>query len=329
MRWGIIGPGSIAHDFVRDFEQLGTMEQVVAVYNHRKKSAKDFAGEFGVESVFTELDRFIREGNAEIVYISTPHTKHYDEVKACLEGGLHVLCEKPMAINRDQYAELYQLASARNLYLLEGMWLRFLPHMEKLLAQVGDGAIGKVMSVKASMGYKAPEDPDSRYYDPELGGGSLLDLGIYTVFLAVLLLGKPDSIMATGHLTDQGIDDACAIVLGYEDGRHALLESSLLYNTDQPALVSGDKGSIHILSPWFEKSAGLEIHLDENKEIKKLPVEWAGHGLHFEAAAVLQDIKKGKRTNALYNPELSLTIIGVMDEVRRQLGISYEENEET
>ncbi|RYY54104.1 MAG: Gfo/Idh/MocA family oxidoreductase [Chitinophagaceae bacterium] len=329
MKWGIIGPGDIARNFVRDFSELSSLQQVSAIYNHRKKTAKEFADEFGVNEVFTDLDSFIREGDAEIVYISTPHTKHYDEVKACLAAGLHVLCEKPMAINRRQYEELYELAAMKNVYLLEGMWLRFLPHITRLLEQTEAGTIGRPLSLKASMCYQAPKDPDSRYFDPELGGGSLLDLGVYTVFLAVLLFGKPDSIAVTAHLTDQGIDDCCAILLGYADGRHALLESSLLYNTQQPAVLTGEKGEIHILTPWFEKSPGLEIYPSEGGEPIRRPVEWQGHGLHFEAAAVLDDIAAGRTSNSLFTPAMSLEIITVMDEIRRQAGIGYDEEEKT
>ncbi|MET0634897.1 MAG: Gfo/Idh/MocA family oxidoreductase [Chitinophagaceae bacterium] len=327
MKWGIIGPGNIARDFVRDFEQLSSLQQVVSVFNHRKKAAREFADEFGIQGVYTDLEQFIRETTAEIVYIATPHTKHYDEVKACLEAGLHVLCEKPMAINREQYEELYELARQKKCYLMEGMWLRFLPHITLLLEQVNKGSVGKLLSIRASMCFKAPKDPDSRYFDPELGGGSLLDLGIYTVFLSLLLFGEPDEIKATGHLTDQGIDDTCVIIFNYKDGRHAILESSLMYNSNEPAIITGEKGSIQLLSPWFEKSPGLEIHYDE-KEVERWPVDWQGHGLHFEAKAVLQDISAGMRNNQLYSPELSLGIISAMDEVRKQLGVFYTQNEE-
>ena len=328
MKWGIIGPGNIAHDFVNDFKHLSSLQQVVSVFNYRKKSAREFATEFGVAEIFTDLESFVTGTTAEIIYVATPHTKHFEEVKACLNAGMHVLCEKPLGINRMQYEELYKLAAEKKVYLMEGMWLRFLPHITRLLEQVNSGSIGKVLSVKASMCFNAPDDPNSRYFDPELGGGSLLDLGIYTVFLGILLLGKPDIIKAVGHLTDQGIDDTCSILFGYNDGRHAILESSLLYNTDQPAVVIGDKGQINILNPWFEKSGGLEIHRD-NQEIEKWPSEWAGHGLQFEADAVINDIREGRTSNATYTPELSLAVIDAIDEIRRQLGIVYEKYEES
>ena len=327
MKWGIIGPGNIARSFVKDFEHVASLQQVVSVLSHRKKSAREFADEFGVTEVYTDLDEFILKNTAEIVYVATPHTKHYEEVKACLQAGLHVLCEKPMGINKQQYAELYALARQNNVYLLEGMWLRFLPHITRLLEQVDKGVIGNVLSVKASMCYKAPKDPDSRYYNPDLGGGSLLDLGIYTVFLSILLLGKPDRIRAVGHLTEQGIDDSCSILLGYDSGKHAVLESSLLFNSDQPAVVTGDKGQINILSPWFEHSPGLEIH-PEGKEVEKWPVDWQGHGLFFEAEEVIADIKAGKISSSVYTPAISLTIIETMDEIRNQLGIVYQKYED-
>ncbi len=328
MKWGIIGPGSIAHDFVKDFDQLKTLQQVVSVLSHHEETAKEFAKEFSVQEVYTDLDKFVQETSAEIVYVATPHTKHYEEVKACLENGLHVLCEKPMGINHAQTSELYQLAKDSNVYLLEGMWLRFLPHIHRLKEEIDKGTIGKLISVNATMCYKAPKDPESRYYDPALGGGSLLDLGIYPVFLAIFLLGTPDRIRAIGHLTEKGVDDHCSILFGYDDGKHAILESSLLYNTELPAVVLGDEGTVSIRNPWFEKSPGLEIKIGAD-DATQWPTEWAGHGLWLEAEAVVEDIRNGRLSNALYSPGLSLDVIKVMDEIRKQVGIVYKnENSE-
>ena len=322
MKWAVIGPGSIAHDFINDFDEVDSHQELVSVVSHRRESAQEFADKFGVSEVYTDVSEFLANTTAEIVYVSTPHTKHFSEVKACLEAGLHVLCEKPMGINGDQYRQLYQTAKQHQCYLLEGMWLRFLPHIQMMLEQISNGTIGRVIAVKASMGFQAPRDPDSRYFDPELGGGSLLDLGVYTVFLAVLLLGKPDEIRCIGTLTDRGIDESVSILLNYKDKRHAVLESSLQYNTDLPAVVIGERGQISLLNPWFEKSPGIEIRTGEDEPDRR-DVSWKGLGLHFEIAEVTGDIAAGRTTNEWYTPQFSLEVIDVMDEVRRQLGVRY------
>ena len=215
LSWGIIGPGNIAHDFARDLSLVKPSQTIHAVFGHTEESANDFAKEFQVRAVFTDLDAFLDSSDIDIVYIATPHPQHYEQSLACLERGIHVLCEKPMTINAGQADRLIEASEKNRCFLMEGMWIRFLPSIQKVLGLIKEDAIGKVISVKASMGYKAPKDDNNRYYNPALGGGSLLDLGIYPVFLSQLLLGRPTEIKAVGTLTNKGIDQSCAILLNY------------------------------------------------------------------------------------------------------------------
>ena len=321
--WGIIGPGNIAHDFARDLELVKPIQHIKAVLAHTAESAEAFCREFNVPDSFTALDAFVNKSGIDIAYIATPHPRHYEQSLACLERGIHVLCEKPMTINAEQADKLINVSEKNKCFLMEGMWIRFLPSIEKLLQLVNDGAIGKIVSVKASMGYKAPKDNNNRYYNPALGGGSLLDLGIYPVFLAHLLLGKPKVIKAIGTLTDKGIDQSCAILLDYANGSHAILESSLVSQSDIPAEIAGEKGLIRILNPWFEKSIGIELQpYDKDKIV--YPCEWEGHGLQFETLEVLRCLQNKQVESKLFSHAFSRELSETMDEIRSQVNISYQ-----
>jgi predicted dehydrogenase len=322
-RWGIIGPGNIAHDFAKDLAFVNSPQRVQAVLGNSKKNTESFAEEFNVSQVFFDLETFIEKADIDIAYIATPHTLHYKEVMACLNHKIPVLCEKPMTINAAQCETLITAAVNNNTFLMEGMWIRFLPSIQQLLDIVQSGIAGKVVSIKASMCYKAPYDRNSRFFDPELGGGSLLDLGIYPVFLALLLLGKPNTIKAIGTLSGEGVDEACSVLFHYKTGQHAILESSLLSDAVTPAEIACEKGIIKILSPWFEKAEGIEVDLyDEGKII--YPCQWPGRGMQFETEEVLECIKNNKIASDLLSHDFSRNLIKIMDEVRSQIKVTYD-----
>ena len=325
-RWGIIGPGNIAHDFANDLKLAGGTQKITAVLSHREESAKDFAKEFQIPEIFTNLNDFVQNSNVDIAYIATPHPLHYEEIKACLTHHIAVLCEKPIVLNHEQHDELQNLSIAKNTFLMEGMWIRFLPGIRKMLKLVETKKIGEIFKLKAAVHYNAPEDNKNRFYDPAKGGGSLLDLGIYSIFLSYLLLGKPDTIKATGRLTSKKIDEACAILLGYADGRYAMLESSLLINHNTPAEIYGTKGVIRIADPWFEKTPEIEIELNDGSK-EDIPVSWEGHGFQFEIDEVIRCLSAGKVESDLLPGKISAEILKIMDEVRNQIGVHYPEHE--
>jgi predicted dehydrogenase len=322
LNWGIIGPGNIAHDFAPDLELVRPAQKIKAVLGHTEESAHTFSREFNVPGVFTDLDTFVNEAGIDIAYIATPHPKHYEQALACLQKKIHILCEKPMTINAEQAAKLIAMSEKNKCFLMEAMWIRFLPSIEKVLDFIKAGAIGKIVSIKASMGFKAPKDDNSRYFNPALGGGSLLDLGIYPVFLAQLLLGQAKEIKAIGTLTDKGIDQSCAILLNYKNGSHAILESSLVSQSDIPAEIAGEKGILRILNPWFEKSLGVELQPYDKEKIF-YPCEWEGHGLQFEITEVLRCLQNNQVESELFSHAFSRQLSETMDEIRSQVKISY------
>lgn len=326
-KWGIIGTGSAARDFANDIRLVNNSDQRIhAVLGHTEQTTKKFANDFQVEREFMDLDEFINSAEIDIVYIASPHTLHYEQVIACLKKKIPVLCEKPLAINAAQGIELIDTAKINNTFLMEGMWLRFLPSIKKLVELVNAGKIGNIISVKAAVSYKAPHDEKSRYFDPDLGGGSLLDLGIYPVFLALLILGKPDTIKAVGSLSDKGIDESCSVLFHYKNGQHAILESSLVTQIEESAEIIGEKGSIKILNPWFEKTGGIELSL-YNEEKMTFPFKWKGRGFQFEIEEVLQCIEENKIASDLFPHDFSLNLLMLMDEIRSQLHVVYEVDE--
>ncbi len=324
--WGIIGPGSIAHDFANDLKLVSAPQKISAVLSDHLKSANEFADEFKVDLRYDDIKDFIEQGEVDIVYIATPHPFHYEAIKACLESHISVLCEKPIVINYQQYEELKNLSVKNNTFLMEGMWIRFLPSFRKLMEIIAQKKIGEIVSVKASMYYKAPRNQNNRYYDPAKGGGSLLDLGVYCVFLSTLLMGKPKQIKAVGRHSEKEIDEACAMLFSYSHGRYAMLESSLLIKNNKPAEIFGTKGVVRIQDPWFEKTPGIEIELFEGKS-ENISLGWEGHGLQFETEEVIKCVSNHKIESELLPASLTGEVLKIMDEIRSQINVIYDEYE--
>ncbi|MBC7849827.1 MAG: Gfo/Idh/MocA family oxidoreductase [Chitinophagaceae bacterium] len=325
-KWGIIGPGSIASDFAKDLEFADEQRQrVTAVLSRSEEHAKEFSTEFNVPFYTTDLYRFVNEGGMDAVYIATPHAQHYQYAITCLQHQIPVLCEKPLALNQYQVRELIFTATSNKTFLMEGMWVRFLPSTHEILSRLPE--IGNITSIKARLSYRAPHDKEhQRFFDPELGGGSLLDLGIYPVFLTFLLLGKPTQIKAVGKLSLKSVDEGCAAVLKYAGSQYAIIESSLIDELDHHAYVYGEKGYIKIFPPWNEKPEKIELHI-YNGETTMLPVEWNGKGLHFEASEVVRCLRDSKLDSSTFAAQASLDIMEIMDEIRKQIGVVYKADE--
>ncbi len=322
-KWGIIGPGKIAHDFIRDLNLVSVPQQVMAVLGRTEDSAVSFAREYNIPQWHTDINSFLSTADIEAVYIATPHTLHYQQAKSCLEKGIAVLCEKPMTINEDQAKDLIATSKECKTFLMEGMWIRFLPSIQQVIDMVDRGTIGKIISMKASISYKAPQDLTNRYFNPELGGGSLLDLGIYPVFLALQLLGKPQAIKAVGKLSDEDIDEACSVLLHYRNGQYAVLESSLVAQTDLVAEIFGEKGTIRILSPWNEKPAGIQLERRDSGIII-YPCKWDGYGFQYEVEEMLECLSNERLESEKMSHQFSLNLIKTMDEIRQQIHVKYD-----
>jgi len=320
-KWAIVGSGQIAEEFAHDIK-LARGQTIQAVVGHTMEKAKAFASAENIPQHFDNLDLLLQQGGIDAVYIATPHTLHYKQTLQCLSHKIPVLCEKPLAINKQQVKEMITASEQNNTFLMEGMWIRFLPSIQKVLELIEEDAIGNIVSIKADMSYRAPRDAGNRFYDPEKGGGSLLDLGIYPVYLAHLLLGKPNTIQAWARLTNEHIDEGCAALLHYDKGVYAVIESSLIMQMEWLAKIYGDKGKITIQRPWNEMPTAIVLETYDGKSTS-YPCQWEGKGLHYEIDEAYSCIQKGNIESEHFCHHFSLDLMDTMDEIRRQTGIQY------
>jgi predicted dehydrogenase len=248
--WGIIGPGKIAHQFAQDLAQV-PHAKLLAVAGRSQERAQRFGEPYGAPYAFGSVAELLACPGLDVVYIATSHCALTLE---CLEAGIPVLCEKPWAVNAEEAALLVAKAQEKKVFLMEALWTRFLPTTQKILELIAAGTIGEVESVKADFGFRATYDPAGRLFNPALGGGALLDIGIYPVFLAQLLLGTPTEVKSVIRPAPTGVDMETSVVLQFAGHQIASLHCTLGAHTKTEAFIHGSKGSIHWHGRWHEPS---------------------------------------------------------------------------
>lgn len=321
MRWGIIGPGNIAKEFASDLKYVEREKcEIGPVLGHSCEHTKAFCDKYG-GFVIEDIDELVTH-KPDAVYIATPHPLHYEETLFCLENKIPVLCEKPLAINENQVKELVDASKKYNTFLLEGLWTRFLPSFHYLFNIIQSGTIGEILHVHADMSFIAEKDKTNRFFNPELGGGSLLDVGVYTIYLSYLLLGNPDKIFACGKVNEMHIDETCGVTLKYTDGKYAMLESSIVTQTQNSAWIYGSKGTIRIKRPWTEHPEKIDVRIIGAPSFDHYP-SWQGRGFQYEVDEVIKCLKANKIESDIISHRASLDVIKIMDEVRSQLNIVY------
>ena len=319
-RWGILGPGRIAHKFAQDLLTVPDA-QLYAVASTDQQRANEFAETYSIPHAFASYEQLLTLPDLDIVYVATPHVKHHENVLMLLNGGVAVLGEKPFAMNSEQVREMVETARAKKVFLMEALWSRFMPGIEFALDLIKSGSIGKVVSVKADFGFKAPFLPDNRLFNKELGGGALLDIGIYPLFLSYLILGKPTTIKASALFGTTGVDEQCGMVLTYADGQLAMLDSTLLADTDCIGLIQGESGQIRIHSR-FHENKGVTLVRNE-QPTKPFGFNRETHGYDYEAQHVMQCLTSGKTESPLWSLDDSLNLMELLDAVRAEAGIVY------
>lgn len=319
-RWGILGPGRIAHKFAQDLLTLPDA-QLYAVASTNQQRAEEFASTYNAPHAFGSYEELLTLPDLDVVYVATPHIKHHENALMLLNGGISVLGEKPFAMNSEQVREMVDLARSKNVFLMEALWSRFMPGIEKALELAQSGAIGKIVSVKADFGFKAPFSPEGRLFDKALGGGSLLDIGIYPLFLSYLILGKPTGIKASAIFGSTGVDEQCGMVLTYADGQIALLDSTLQAKTDCVGLIQGETGQVRIHSR-FHETMGVTL-FPESGESTDFDFTRTTHGYDYEARHVMQCLSEGRTESLLWSLDDSLNLMALLDAVRAEAGIVY------
>jgi predicted dehydrogenase len=321
IRWGIIGTGFIASRFAEALQILPEAD-LVAVGSRAADTAKSFAENFNISHQHATYKDLAIDPDVDVVYIATPHPFHMENTILCLRAGKAVLCEKPLAINANQAQQMISLAREKKLFLMEGMWTRFLAIIVKVREWLDKELIGPVQFLQADFGFRGDENPKARQLNPELAGGALLDVGVYTVALASMVFGQPPArITSMVHLGSTNVDEQSAMLFGYEHGRLAVLSCSFRTQTPQQAVIAGTKGIIKIHSPfWSAKAATISIE-GKNDETIEMPFEC--NGFEYEAREVMRCIEAGQLESAIMPLDESRSIVKTMDEIRAQWGLKY------
>jgi predicted dehydrogenase len=320
IRWGILGTGRIAKTFAQGLAVLPDAE-LVAVGSRSQTTADAFGDMFHVPHRHASYEGLAADPDVDVVYVATPHSLHRDNSLLCLEAGKAVLCEKPFAINAAQAEEVVALARECGRFVMEAMWTRFLPAIVRVRGLLAEGAIGEVRLLSADFGFRAEFDPRGRLFDPYLGGGALLDVGVYTVSLASMVFGPPARIVSMAHLGPTGVDEQAAVILGYERGQLAVLTTAVRTSTPQEAILMGTGGQMRIHSQWWHPTT-LTLALEgREEEVIYLPFE--GNGYHYEAAEVMDCLRSGRLESDVMPLDETLAIMETMDQMRAQWGLRY------
>ena len=320
VRWGIIGTGSIARQFTAGLQVLPQAE-LVAVGSRTQARADAFGEDFEVRHRFASYEALAHCPDVDVVYVATPHVYHSANSILALRAGKAVLCEKPFTVSSRQAEEVIRCARERKLFLMEAMWTRFLPLMAKVRELVAEGAIGEVRMLEVDFGARCELDPQGRLSNLELGGGSLLDVGVYCVAFSFMLLGPPAELTGFAHIGETGVDEHAAWVFRYGGGELALCSSSHRTSTPMEARVNGTAGQIRIHSPWWCPT-GMTVSI-EGKEPQQMEFPLEGNGMNYEAAAVMECLERGLLEHELMPLDETLQIMQTMDALRAQWGLRY------
>jgi predicted dehydrogenase len=320
VKWGILGTGKIAKRFMQAAFYVPDA-QVVAVGSREQHTADQFGAQFGVPQRYGSYDALIGDPEVEIVYVATPHTLHAENTLAALQAGKHVLCEKPFTVNAPQAEQVIQAARAAGKFVMDGMWTRCFPVVREIIRRIKTGELGEICYLQADFGFRPEFNPTSRLFAPELGGGALLDVGVYPVALAFLVLGAPKQIVSHATLGATGVDELCSMLFLYDNGAQAVLSASLQVEMPKQANICGSQARIHMPAPWWKPSEAYLIRNDGATEHLLYPYE--GDGLQFEIRHVHDCLRQGLTESPWMPLDETLGIMRALDTLRAQWGVRY------
>ena len=321
LRWGVISPGHIAGQFTATAHRA-TASRVVSVVSRSLERAEAFAAEHGIERAVDSVEQMLAAGGLDAVYVASPHAQHHALTRPVLEAGIPVLVEKAFTLNTAEARDLLDLARAQGVFAMEAMWARFLPQYDVLRQVLASGMLGEIVEVAADHGQTFPADPNHRMFAPELGGGALLDLGVYPISFAQMVLGDLRDLAVRGTLTETGVDAYFGLLAAGADGGSARLSSTLLSRTPTQAVVNGTAGSAHLAGPFFAPSTlTVSLH-DGRRAVFEHPAD-RGDGMAYEIAESARRITAGELESPLMSWRDTLSVMGTMDAVRAELGVVY------
>ncbi len=319
IKWGILGPGKIARKFAAGLADVNNA-QLYSVGSRSIDRAREFAKETDAVKYFGSYEEMLTDKNLDVVYVATPHVFHHEHTLLCLKHKKAVLCEKPFAMNVTQVEEMIATAKREKVFLMEALWTQFLPHFRFVIEVVKSGKYGKVKNLKADFGFNAPFDAEGRLFNKALGGGSLMDIGIYPVFAAMSILGKPETISSSANLCSTGVDEDCSIVFHYKNDVAAELQCSINKHSATTATILFEKAIVH-MNTRFHEPTSLKISTENGDETIEFDV--SSNGYNFEAAHVQQMLKEGKTESNEMTFEKSKQLITLLDDVREKIALVY------
>ena len=319
-RWGILGAGKIAEKFCTALNFVERAD-VYAVASKNIENAAAYAAKFGAVNVYDNYLDLVMDKDVDIIYIATPHAFHFEHAMLCLKNNKPVLCEKPLTLSFKQSAEMIALATKNKLFLMEGLWTACMPFMDKIKNLIKEDILGEPRHVHASFGFFAPPDKDSRLFNKALGGGSVMDVGIYPISLATIIFGEPTDIKTIAKLTDTGVDESTNMLFKYANGQTAQLLSSIGFNTFIEAEIIGSKGKIKIDQPWF-KATDFTLYLN-NGDTEHFSMPHLSNGFEHEIEEVIYCLDNGLLQSEKVPHQLTLTISKIMESVLKEVGVVY------
>ena len=321
IKWGIISTGTIAHNFAKTVSAMDEEVTIHAVASRGLEKASSFAKEYNIPKAYGSYEDLVQDDEIDIVYIGTPHSFHYENMLLCLENGKNILCEKSFTVTAREAASIYEIARARNLFVMEGIWSKYLPIYRELEKVLDDGLIGDVRIVTAQYGYSVDEARAKRKFDPNLAGGTLLDIGVYAIGFAAMILGyEPKSIESLVHLNDVGTDDYSSVLLQYENGAIAQLTTAIQTNIPTLASIYGSKGHINI--PEFKDPTMFKVNLDDGTSYK-VERDFEVNGFEYEIREAQNCLVENKQCSYIMTPEQSIAVMQIMDNVREIWGMKF------
>jgi predicted dehydrogenase len=319
LRWGVLAPGGIAGSWVAS-AHANTDQRVHAVASRSLDRAQAFAAKHGIDRAYGSYEQLVGDAGIDAVYVAAPHSEHLRLALLAIAAGKHVLVEKPMAMSAAEARELAAAARAAGVFAMEAMWSRFLPQTSIVARLLADGVLGEVKQVLADFGAAFPYDPEGRWFNPALGGGALLDIGVYPAWYSHFVLGKPQTVTARGSLAPTGVDAQSAVVLDYASGAQAIVTMTMWAETPVTASISGTAARLDTLAPFLAPSGIRLVSGDKSLEwIDESGLTW-NEGLCYQATAVAQHVADGLTESPLHTLDDAIEVLEVLDEARAQLG---------
>lgn len=317
--WGILGPGGIARAFAKDLTLLEG-HTIGAVGSRSIDNAKGFARDFG-GTAYGSYEELVKDPTIDAIYVATPHPAHHDNVILALNAGKPVLCEKPFAVNAGEAQAMVDAAAKNKVALMEAMWARFLPHYSKVREIIASGVLGPILSIHADHGQRLADQNIPRLVEPHLAGGALLDLGIYPISFAHMILGNPASITSSAIMTNKGVDAQTSMIFTYQSGAQSVLTTTMIEQTPCRAVVAGLHGWLEI-DRTFYNPASMRVVLNDGT-VTQYPNTYTGHGLREQAESFKQLVQSGKVQSEILSWQDTIDIMKTMDAVREQIGLKY------